>query len=261
MINREIFNEVIEEIEQKENENRVPKNLVKVRFEDDLSLIYFSDLPEIQVGDVVTVDGKMENKIAVVTKVLTSFKKPKFDMKWIVAKIDNDISGRYFKMEDDVVSLDNTLTVDKFMNIYTGVNYKENIAVGEDDIELDLEKFEESELFDDESVKLRGQSLYKNNYVSFISLNNGVGKAVVRSSNLNDWYEIDFRYKNGIITYLACDCPYFENCKHIYAFLLKFRDFIKKFKKLYQSENFVLCKKGCFNYIMLFAKGKVTIEL
>lgn len=261
MINREIFNEVIEEIEQKENENRIPKNLVKVRFEDDLSLIYFSDLPEIQVGDVVTVDGKMENKIAVVTKVLTSFKKPKFDMKWIVDKIDNDISGRYFKMEDDVVSLYNTLTVDKFMNIYTGVNYKENIAVGEDDIELDLEKFEESELFDDESVKLRGQSLYKNNYVSFISLNNGVGKAVVRSSNLNDWYEIDFRYKNGIITYLACDCPYFENCKHIYAFLLKFRDFIKKFKKLYQSENFVLCKKGCFNYIMLFAKGKVTIEL
>ena len=135
MFNRKIFNEVIDKIEERENENRVPKNLVQVKFDDGLTLMYFSDLPEIKVGDVVTVDGKMENQIAVVTKVLSSFKKPKFDMKWIVSKIDNDITGVYFKIEDEVVSLDSNLTVDKFMNIYAGVKYKENLAVGEDNIE------------------------------------------------------------------------------------------------------------------------------
>ena len=261
MFNRKIFNEVIDKIEERENENRVPKNLVQVKFDDGLTLMYFSDLPEIKVGDVVTVDGKMENQIAVVTKVLSSFKKPKFDMKWIVSKIDNDITGVYFKIEDEVVSLDSNLTVDKFMNIYAGVKYKENLAVGEDNIELNLEKLEESDLFEDELVKERGRLLYKANAVQYIWLKDGVGKAVVRSSNGDDWYEIDFRCRKGRITYIACDCPYFGECKHLYAFLLKLRDFSMKFFKQYQNDSFVMCNKGCFNYIMLYGKGRVTIEL
>lgn len=260
MLNKEILNKVIDEAEKRENENRIPKNLVKVKFESGLTLMYFSDLPEIQAGDVVTVDGKMEGEIAVVVKVLSSFKKPKFDMKWIVSKMDNDLTGNYFKIEDDVASLDLNLTVDKFMNIYAGVKYKENIAVGEDDIELDLDELEESELFEDE-IKHRGRSLYKDNAVQFIWLKDGVGKAVVRSSNGCDWYEIDFRCKNGKITYIACDCPYFGECKHLYAFLLKFKNFRKKFFEKYQSDNFVMCRKGCFNYMMLYGKGRVTIEL
>lgn len=259
MFNREIFNEVIDKIEERENENRIPKNLVQVKFDDGLTLMYFSVLPEIKVGDVVTVDGKMENQIAVVIKVLSSFKKPKFDMKWIVSVIDNDIAGVYFKIENDVVSLNSNLTIDKFMNIYAGAKYKENTAIGEDDIELNLETLEESELFEDEFVKERGRLLYKNNAVQYIYLKDGVGKAVVRGNN--DWYEIDFRCRKGRITYLACDCPYFGACKHLYAFLLKLRDFSKKFYKQYNEDSFVMCSKGCFNYIMLYGKGRVTIEL
>ena len=261
MFNREIVDDVISKIIERENEDRKPKNLVEVKFDDGFKLVYFSDLAEIKEGDVVTVDGKMEDNIAVVTKVLSSFKKPKFDMKWITSKIDNDISGTYFKIDNDVVSLDTRLTVDKFMNIYAGIKYKKNDAVGEDNIELDLDNLEESELFEDDGVKERGRALYKNEYVPFISLKNGVGKAVVRGSNDDVWYEIDFRCKSGRITFLACDCPYFSECKHIYAFLLKLKDFCKKFYKKYQSENFVMCKKECFNYIMIYGKGKVVIEL
>ena len=261
MFNKRIVEEVLENIEKKENENRIPKNLVEVRFEDGFTLSYFSDLPEIKVGDVVTVEGKMENQIAVVKKVLKSFKKPKFEMKWISGVIDTNIAGVYFKIEDDVVSLDTTLTVEKFLSIYAGVKYKENEAVGEDDIELNLEELEKSDLFDDELVKIRGQKLFKDGYVPFIYLKSGVGKAVVRSSNGDEWYEIDFRCKRGRITYIACDCPYFGNCKHLYAFLLKLRDFSKKFFEKYNNDSFVMCKKECFNYIMSYGKGRVTIEL
>ena len=261
MFNKKIVEEVLENIEKKENENRIPKNLVEVRFEDGFTLSYFSDLPEIKVGDVVTVEGKMENQIAVVKKVLKSFKKPKFEMKWISGVIDTNIAGVYFKIEDDVVSLDTTLTVEKFLSIYAGVKYKENEAVGEDDIELNLEELEKSDLFDDELVKIRGQKLFKDGFVPFIYLKSGVGKAVVRSSNGDEWYEIDFRCKRGRITYIACDCPYFGNCKHLYAFLLKLRDFSKKFFEKYNNDSFVMCKKECFNYIMSYGKGRVTIEL
>ena len=261
MFNKKIVEEVLENIEKKENENRIPKNLVEVRFEDGFTLSYFSDLPEIKVGDVVTVEGKMENQIAVVKQVLKSFKKPKFEMKWISGVIDTNIAGVYFKIEDDVVSLDTTLTVEKFLSIYAGVKYKENEAVGEDDIELNLEELEKSDLFDDELVKIRGQKLFKDGFVPFIYLKSGVGKAVVRSSNGDEWYEIDFRCKRGRITYIACDCPYFGNCKHLYAFLLKLRDFSKKFFEKYNNDSFVMCKKECFNYIMSYGKGRVTIEL
>ena len=261
MFNKKIVEEVLENIEKKENENRIPKNLVEVRFEDGFTLSYFSDLPEIKVGDVVTVEGKMENQIAVVKKVLKSFKKPKFEMKWISGVIDTNIAGVYFKIEDDVVSLDTTLTVEKFLSIYAGVKYKENEAVGEDDIELNLEELEKSDLFDDELVKIRGQKLFKDGFVPFIYLKSGVGKAVVRSSNGDEWYEIDFRCKRGRITYIACDCPYFGNCKHSYAFLLKLKDFSKKFFEKYNNDSFVMCKKECFNYIMSYGKGRVTIEL
>ena len=261
MFNKKIVEEVLENIEKKENENRIPKNLVEVRFEDGFTLSYFSDLPEIKVGDVVAVEGKMENQIAVVKKVLKSFKKPKFEMKWISGVIDTNIAGVYFKIEDDVVSLDTTLTVEKFLSIYAGVKYKENEAVGEDDIELNLEELEKSDLFDDELVKIRGQKLFKDGFVPYIYLKSGVGKAVVRSSNGDEWYEIDFRCKRGRITYIACDCPYFGNCKHLYAFLLKLRDFSKKFFEKYNNDSFVMCKKECFNYIMSYGKGRVTIEL
>ena len=54
MFNKRIVEEVLENIEKKENENRIPKNLVEVRFEDGFTLSYFSDLPEIKVGDVVS---------------------------------------------------------------------------------------------------------------------------------------------------------------------------------------------------------------
>ena len=259
MFDKEVFDEIINEMEEKENANRIPKNLVQVRFDDGLNLVYFSDLSQVSVGDVVTVDGKMKKQIGVVTKVSSSFKKPKFDMKWIVSKIDNDVSGSYFKIEDDVVSLDANLTVDKFINIYAGIKYEENLAIGEDNIQLNLEKLEESELFNAPSVKERGKMLYINNAVQYIWLKDGVGKAVVRGSS--EWHEIDFRCKKGRITYIACDCPFFGECKHLYAFLLKLRDFSIKFFDRYQNDSFVTCSKSCFNYIMLKAKGKVTIDL
>ncbi len=261
MLDKKIINDFIELVEKTQDENRKPKNLVQVEFQDGLKLVYFSDLAEINVGDVVTVDGKMKGQVAEVTKVLSSFKKPKFDMQWITGVIDNDVTGKYFVSKEDVVSFETRLSAEKFMNIYAGTKYVANDPVGEDDIELDLNDLEKSELFEDQGVKERGYEMYKNGYVCFISLKNGTGKAIVRSSNAHDWYEVDYRYYNGKITYLACDCPYFEGCKHGYAVLLKLRELLKKICKEYGTQDFTVCKKGCFNYIMLYAKGKVEIEL
>lgn len=259
MIDRNVIAEVLEKIEKAEN--RVPKYLVEVRFEGGLTLSYFCDLEKIKVGDIVTVEGKMENQIAVVKNVLTSFKKPKFDMKWITSAVDTNISGSYFRIEDDIVSFDHTLTADKFLSIFGGVSYEKNEAIGEDCLELNLKELEDSDLFEDEYIKKRGRKLYKSGFVPYICLKDGVGKAIVRSSNCDEWYEIDFRCNKDVITYLACDCPYFGNCKHLYAFLLKFRNIRKKLSNKHNNDSFVMCKKECFSYIMAYGKGKIAVEL
>ena len=261
MFKRKVIEEILDKIEKKENEGRVPKALVQVSFCDGFTLLYFSDLPEIEVGDVVTVEGKMENQLALVTDVLHAFKKPKFEMQWIASRLDRDLSGTYVSLEKNVMSKQLTFTIDKFLGLYAGVKPQENTPYGEDFLSLDLNEIENSNFFSDELVKIRGQALYNDGSVQYVYLKNVEGKAAVRSADKDAWYEIDFRYKNGKITYLACDCPYFGGCKHLYAFLLKFRNLQKWFSQREMTGDFVTCTKECFHYVLSHAKGKITMEL
>ena len=258
MIKKEIIEEVIDQIEKKKNDKRVAKRLVEVRFDNGMTLSYLCETGEIEVGDLVTVEGKLEDAVGVVKTVKKSFKAPKFEMKWIESVLDRDVTGDYFKIGEDIVSTNCSLTAEKFITMCAGLKYKDNQAVGEDEIELDVASFEEDEMFDNELVKIRGKEIFKANGVMFISLQDEIGKAIVRGS---EWYELDFRCKNGRITYLACDCPYFGDCKHEVAFLYKLRDFWKNFTKKSNLNNFVMCRKECFNAILSNGKGKVSVEL
>ncbi|MBR2646016.1 MAG: hypothetical protein IKD47_00440 [Clostridia bacterium] len=244
--------------QQEQDVQRIPKNLVEVKFSDGVRLSYFSDFSEIKKGDVVTVEGKLEKSVAVVTKVLKSFKKPKFDMRWITSIVDMNVEGHYYRIGEDMVAFEHSLTAGKILTILTGEKYNENEGIGEDDLQIVLKDLENSEVFDDELIKMKGRALYKGNAVTYIYLKSGAGKAIVRGSQ---WYEIDFRYENGVVTYLACDCPYFGYCKHVYAFLLKLRETLKQLSKAEKTDEFVLCQKQCFHYILSYVKGKVTLEL
>ena len=258
MNKRKIIDQVIDEIEKKENENREAKRLVEIIFYNGMCLTYLCDIENIEVGDIVTVEGKLEDEVGVVKTVKKSFKQPKFEMKWVESVLNRDITGDYFKIDEDMVSLNSTLTAEKFITMFARLKYKNNQAIGEDEMDLDLARFEDNEVFDNELVKIRGKELFKANAVMFIFLQDGVGKAVVRGS---EWYEIDFRCSAGHITYIVCDCPYFGECKHELALLYKLRDFCKKLAKKTNSENFVMCRKECFNTILSIGKGKVSIDL
>ena len=212
------MNKMWKELEEglEEEDARVATRLVEVLFENGMCLSYLSDIETIEVGDLVTVEGKLEEEIGLVKTVKKSFKIPKFEMKWVKSILDGDISGDYFRLNEDMVSTNCVLTAKKFMTMYAGVTYQENPGVGEDEMELDLANFEENEMFDNKHIRGRGRQLFKMNAVAFISLQNGIGKAIVQGGT---WYEIDFHYHAGRITYMVCDCPYFEECKHEIALL------------------------------------------
>lgn len=258
MFNRKVINQVLDEIEKKENENRAAKRLVEIKFDNGMLLTYLTDIETIEVGDLVTVEGKLEEEIGEVKSVKKSFKIPKFEMKWVVDVLDRDVSGEYFKLNADMVSFNSVLTAKKFMTMAAGVKYEDNQTIGEEEMQVELANFEEEEVFDNELVKIRGKELFKADAVMFISLKDGVGKAIVRGG---DWYEIDFGYKAGYITYIACDCPYFAECKHEVAVLYKLKDVLGKLFKQTDVGNFVLCRKEPFNEILSKGKGKVSIEL
>ncbi|MBE6703000.1 MAG: hypothetical protein E7585_06290 [Ruminococcaceae bacterium] len=246
----------MENIEKQEE--RVAKRLVEIQFDShDSKLSYLCKIENIEVGDLVTVDGKLEDQIGTVTKVLKAFKTPKFEMKWVTAVLNRDLTGEYRKIGDDIVSLGGTLTSEKFCTMYIGERYKGNEGIGEADLDIDLATFEESGFIDDELVMLKGKDYYKHDRVAYISLQNGMGKAYVIGS---EWYEIDFKYEDGKVTYIACECPYFGNCKHIVAVLFKLREMLKKIRKIDCGANFTACRKECFNHLLTAAKGRIVLD-
>lgn len=237
---------------------KIAKRLVELRFDHhDSKLSYLCEFENIEVGDLVIVDGKLEDQIGTVTKVLKAFKIPKFEMHWVTAILDRDLTGEYIKMGDDIVTTGTSLTSEKFCTMYIGERYKASEPFGEADLDIDLATFEKSRLIEDELVLLKGKDYYNHDRVAYISLQDGIGKAYVVGS---EWYEVDFKYEDGKITYIACECPYFGNCKHVVAVLLKLREMLKKMKKIDCRANFTACRKECFNSILSSAKGKITLD-
>ena len=250
--------EIVDVINMQEKEDRKAKCLVEVRFDNGMCLSYLTDIESIEVGDLVTVEGKFAEEIGVIKTVKKAFNLPKFEMKWVESVLDRDLTGDYFKLDEEVISFNGALTSEKFITMFAGLKYKENQAIGDDEIQLNLANFEKDELFENELIKMKGYELFKGNAVTFISLLGGVGKAIVHGG---EWYEIDFRYKSGCMTYSACDCPYFGDCKHEVALLYKLREIFAKLKEIGNYENFVLCRKECFNRMLSRGKGRVVMEL
>ena len=253
---KKILLDAIKEIEKMDE--RVPTSLVEVAFENGMHLSYFCDFPQIKVGDMVMVEGKLENSVGEVKKILTSFKKPKFITFWIKKIITIEISGEFIKFGDYFLSFTHDLTAEKFITLYSRIKYEDNEVYGRGDEAIDLPSLQASEAFSDE-VKERGKRIFTSENVPFIWVKDGVAKAVVRGGN---WYEVDFSVEGDTVTKIACDCPYFGNCKHEYAVLLAYKDFLKKIKKQYpEAKDFVICRKQCLTYIMNYSRGKVTFSL
>lgn len=61
--------------------------------------------------------------------------------------------------------------------------------------------------------------------VRYLCVQNGVGQAYVAGTK---WYWVDFRFNDGMMTDIYCDCPYSELCKHEVAVALTLRMLFKQ---------------------------------
>ena len=61
--------------------------------------------------------------------------------------------------------------------------------------------------------------------VRYLCIQDGVGRAYVEGSK---WYRVDFRFSEGMMTDIYCDCPYSELCKHEVAVAITLKMLFKQ---------------------------------
>lgn len=206
-------------------ENDYPRpSVVDVYFpQRRMTLPYYNDTFELECGDVVYVDGKLERLRGEVVNVSYTFKINLSVYKKVIAAFRPQFRGDFYAEGNYMVSSDNGIPDYEDMILWFRAPMETEYAVGRgyDGFALD----DLSKMGIDEKRAQRGQSCYKEGGVKYLSLKETHGRAIVCGS---DVYEIEFTYEDGIIKNLTCSCFCTDNCKHEYAAMLLLKEILGK---------------------------------
>lgn len=222
------FNDVKQEQESRELiEKQVKENaklsLARVRI-NGFELTYLNEDFELNVGDMVFVNGTKYGIPGVVTEIMTKFKADKSKLKKIIAHPDISVKGTYENSLNFMVSTsEENVSPEQFRSWVIPPKDPDNaneeeIILGEG-YEVSLDTFETGlslspQIFD------RALDYITNGNFLYLSMCNGVGTAFLLGSEV---YEVNFKYADGRVYDLYCGCPYAGFCKHATATLLVFR--------------------------------------
>ncbi|MBQ7134443.1 MAG: hypothetical protein IJO20_08130 [Ruminococcus sp.] len=221
------------------------KSLVRVYFEDrDFSCTYYNDKFDLKVGDIVFVEGKMENLKGRVTEVSYGFKIKLSDYKRVIALADTEVHGKLYMTRRHFISFERkTLPYSKVSTWYAPPLKEDDVIVsGDDDATYPLSE-NMTELKATPSVYNRGVDYYLDGNVKYIELNGENGRAIVEG---NRGYTVEFQYKNGEVSKLRCDCYCIGICKHIVATLLQFKEILESVEENYAD---IYKESGYFSVI------------
>lgn len=202
------------------------KSLVKIRFESrHAPLAYYNDRFDLHTGDVVYVSGSMAGEPGVIVSVTTKFRIHTSDYERVLALLDLTLHGSFTRICDKMVSLGEiALSPEQFGSWVTppkepGTGQEEDEVISGEGYTIDIN---DPEACEDLSPKIaeRAVNYCKEGRVRYLCIRGGVGRAYVEGSK---WYRVDFRFCDGVMTDLYCDCPYPELCKHEAAVALTLR--------------------------------------
>ncbi|MGF6376483.1 hypothetical protein M2140_001556 [Clostridiales Family XIII bacterium PM5-7] len=245
-------------------ENKPKKSVVQVYFTSrHTSYAYYNDQFDLQVGDLVYVEGKLEGKQGRVVEVNYNFKIKISDYKRVIALVDTTITGELFMAGSHFVTYDeDTLPVRKIRNWFMAPQGEEDDFVsGSDEESFPLDQLEEMSI--SAATAERGKDYYLENMVKFLSLDGTKGYAIVEG---NEYYEVEFQYRDGKISQLTCNCFCSHACKHQFAVMLQLRailEFIEKHdQKAYQETGYfsAMDKTTLFEYAIMAKKtGSIAL--
>ena len=236
--------------------------LAEVHFpSEDKHYPYYNDLFDLKVGDAVFVSGKFAGKLGFVTSVTTRFKIDLAYYKKVVAKPEFRFSGSFTPVLSMMLSpgsaaFPDAATLKSWVQPPKDGDGEEinQIVVG-DGFAFDLEDFEQDDEVDEAKVE-RALEYCREGRVRYLSLQNGVGTAFVEGSV---WYEVNFRYVEGQIWDMYCDCPCPGLCKHDIAVLVVLRALLRQ-PELFDESDFTAIDQSFFSKIVSMNRQSVVLQ-
>lgn len=210
------------------------KSLVRVRFPGKgMALAYYNDQFDLKVGDRVYVDGKLEGQQGRVVEITYNFKVKASEYKKVIAVCDTDVSGQFFMAGSHFVTFDTAVLPPEQVTLWFKAPAKEEeeIITGTDDSSFSLDDLSGMNI--SKEIAQRGHDYYLENLVRYICLNGNRGYAIVEGSQA---YAVEFRYQDGQICQLLCECPCCYRCKHEFAAMLQLKETLELIKKHYADE-------------------------
>ena len=251
------------EMERLTQQNVAPvKSLVQVYFPDrNQSLTYFNDQFDLNVGDFVFVEGKLEGIGGIVREVCKRFKIKVADYKKVVGVADTDVSGQLLIADSHFVSFDPTvLPYEKIRSWYLPpVKAEDEFETGNDNTGFSLDTL--SEMNASPAIFERGHNYYLEDRVVYLSMDNGRGRAIVEGEHT---YEVEFDYDHREIRNLLCSCPCGCTCKHEVATMLQLKDILETLESSYKDSfrNYFAAveKQALFRFVVRFKNtGSLTL--
>lgn len=253
-----------QEIQQEVKPEVKPKpSLVDIRFPDIYrSYTYYNDRFDLHEGDTVFVDGKLEGVAGRVVAVNYNFKIKLSDYKRVIGVADTDIKGQLYFADTRVIAFDpNTIPFGKIASWYfPPADHEEEVVSGEDDSTLLLDK-PETWKADIDPCDYDGDE--DANDVIYLSLDNGVGKAIVKGKK---YHVVEFFYQNGEISKLTCACYSAGMCWHEVAALFELRRKLKWIEEKYADEfqnssTFASLDKAAFCNMVLMSRQNGSFQI
>ena len=106
----------------------------------------------------------------------------------------------------------------------------------------------------DKAVFDRAIDYCRNGNVAYLSISGGIGTAFVKGT---EWYEVNFRYDDGLLVEMYCECPYPGLCKHLLAVAITLEALTKN--GLNMEKDFVMVDDAYFWRFVSKGVKKITL--
>ena len=210
------------------------KSVVQVRFPGRSgTLAYYNDKFDLHCGDMVFVEGKLENMRGSVVDVSYNFKIKVSEYKRVLSVVDTDVRGQFFMAGSHFITFNPTaLPRSKAVTWFKAPETEgEEYTSGSDDSAFYLDYLGSMNV--SSAIAERGQDYYMNNRVRYLSLEGTHGYAIIEGSKA---YEVEFEYSKGQISGLTCSCFCGYNCKHEFAAMQQLRETLGLIEQYYEEQ-------------------------
>ena len=240
------------------------KSVARIHFPArNMTLSYYNDAFDLQRGDIVYVDGKLEGLRGRVVDIAYNFKIKLSDYKRVISVADTHVKGEFHFAGSHFVTFDRTaLPYEKIITWFKAPEKEGEVyASGSDEASFRLDDLSTMKISG--SIAERGHDYYIENKVSYLCLDGPHGRAIVEGSQA---YELEFEYSKGEIRNLTCSCFCSYPCKHEFAAMLQLKETLdmigKNYSKRYEEAGyFAVVSKGTLLRFAVDGKDKGSIVL